>query len=129
MKAQKLFDKAVAGLAKQEWEQSTNYIGDACAYRGKGGKKCAVGHVLADSYYRKDMDDRGRNLESLLLNYKNLPLFIREHIGLLDRMQTMHDENQCPLSMKAAFKRIAEERYLQFNDPTDKTLHLLITED
>jgi len=36
-----LFNKIVAGLAAQGWEQSRG-INGCCAFRGKNGLKCAV---------------------------------------------------------------------------------------
>ncbi len=46
---QAAFDKAVHGILAQGG-RSLAYINGrlTCAYRGEGGKKCAVGHLLSD---------------------------------------------------------------------------------
>jgi hypothetical protein len=46
--AQEIFNIAYLGLASQGFKQSLSSGKATCAYRGKGGLKCAIGHVIKD---------------------------------------------------------------------------------
>lgn len=43
---QEAFDKALFGIRRQGYQQSMS--GSVCAYRGKNGNKCAIGHCIDD---------------------------------------------------------------------------------
>ena len=66
--------------------RSADSVG-SCFYRGPNGLKCAVGAVLSDHYYRKDME--GSAVESL--NKFKLPKFIKDNATFLGRLQNHHD--------------------------------------
>lgn len=51
---QKMFNKAVKGLASQDFQQSLS--DGTCAYRGLGGKRCAVGWLIPDGKYDAEME-------------------------------------------------------------------------
>lgn len=48
MDKQELFDQAMTGMARQGWKRSEDHTG-TCLYRGPGGLKCPVGHLLTDA--------------------------------------------------------------------------------
>jgi hypothetical protein len=52
---QAYFDAAVAGLASQGFTRAV-HDGGSCAYRGVGGKKCALGHLIPDERYEPEME-------------------------------------------------------------------------
>lgn len=52
MKKQEIFDTAVAALIKQG-EPSYD---DGCYYRGPGGAKCAIGHLIPDEKYSEGLE-------------------------------------------------------------------------
>lgn len=43
---QAMFNKAVIGLSTQGFRQSMFAGSDRCAFRGEGGLKCALGHLI-----------------------------------------------------------------------------------
>lgn len=53
--AQQAFDLALNGIRGQQYRQSAKGLN--CVYRGPGGLKCAVGHMLPDDLYDPKMDD------------------------------------------------------------------------
>jgi len=55
-----VFNKVEAHLLAQG-EKSTrcSLITDECAYRGYGGLQCAVGCLIKDEFYHKDLEGRG----------------------------------------------------------------------
>lgn len=57
MTKQEVFDKVVRGLASQGYQ--TSMRGGTCKYRGEGGRKCALGHLIPDALYVPCMDEPG----------------------------------------------------------------------
>lgn len=53
---QEIFDLAFNGLRAQGFRKSKGEKG--CLYRGPDGLKCAIGHCIADSDYRKSFEAR-----------------------------------------------------------------------
>lgn len=53
---QEIFDAAYRGLAAQGFMQSKASDENGCAYRGDGGKKCAVGHLIPDDKYKEELE-------------------------------------------------------------------------
>lgn len=45
-------------LAQGEKSMSYNGLSDVCAYRGEGGVQCAVGCLIKDEFYHKDLEGR-----------------------------------------------------------------------
>lgn len=46
---QEIFDKALFGIRSQNYTLSMK-TGGTCAYRGKNGNKCAIGHCITDQH-------------------------------------------------------------------------------
>jgi len=111
MEKNKIFEKAVNGLAKQNFKQSM--VGHHCRYRGPGWLKCAIGHLIPNKKYRIWME--GRTIQSLLHTKKDRQkLFGRltkEQIGLLCALQAAHDadESSDPVEMKSQLRVIAHK--------------------
>lgn len=80
--SQREFDKAVKGI-RQQGGPSIRKEGFGCAYRGKDGRRCAVGWLLSDKRYRKDMEGRSANYA--------LPEY---DVAQINDFQMMHDDTQ-----------------------------------
>ena len=86
---QELYDYIGTFLIKQG-KQSKN--GDCCVYRSPNGTKCAVGCVLSDHYYHKDMDNSGYCTLGLIKCFK-VPKFFQKFNEFLGLAQIVHDNN------------------------------------
>lgn len=80
--AQELFDQVVLAVVKQGRASVTEQ--GMCMYRGPGGLKCAVGHVLRDDELQ--LDEEGFTVLGL-----PLPKRLKPHRGLLRELQLAHD--------------------------------------
>jgi hypothetical protein len=104
---QELFDKMVRGLHAQGWEVSrvegSTYY---CAYRGAGGRKCAIGHLLSEV---EAIQYEGQTVSDLCPDHP--------HIEFLVTCQQAHDFSTHPDVMHEWFKRIAKKHSLTF--PSD----------
>ena len=54
--SQGIFDFVVPRLAVQGKRSRRSEDSSLCSYRGPNGLKCAVGHLIPDSLYKKEMD-------------------------------------------------------------------------
>lgn len=103
MTLQEIFDKAARHLLTQN-ARSVGAFGvgaGACAYRGKGGRKCAVGIFIDDDYYQESMEGesaltlvRGypRALKSVFGEPSDDEVFTEtEQAHLLGELQRVHD--------------------------------------
>ena len=55
----KILDIVMKGLSEQNWQKSVKVLTDgipSCQYRGDNGLKCALGHLIPDSVYHRDME-------------------------------------------------------------------------
>ncbi len=64
MDRQAIFTKAYLGLKAQNFERSMAAFAGSrfpakCAYRGDGGKKCALGHCIPDEQYKPYFEGLG----------------------------------------------------------------------
>lgn len=89
MTEQEAYDKVLFALRKQR-QQSADSNG-ACLYRGPGGLKCAVGHLLPDHLYSHSLE---------MTNAEQLPRPVLAAIGLhlvdtglLEHLQKAHDRD------------------------------------
>jgi hypothetical protein len=78
---QELFDYIVGKVIVQG-EPSIH--GDVCRYRAPDGLKCAVGHIIPDSLYRKDME--GTTLTKIVDKTLGLTCY-----AMLRDLQVAHD--------------------------------------
>lgn len=88
---QKIFDKVARHLLKQRKPSMVERRGvPMCAYRGRGGLKCAIGALMLDADYRKKYEGLG---------VSDLPPPVVDHImpedkrrlEFLSDLQTVHD--------------------------------------
>ena len=63
-----------------------------CVYRGRGGKKCAIGHLIIDDEYDKKMDglEGGVNVSGLIEDYK-VSTLSKERERFYNNLQAAHD--------------------------------------
>lgn len=111
---QQIFNQVVAHLRKQG-VQSINDKG-VCAYRGAGGKMCAAGCLISDDEYTPLMDDNGDGLDWEVGVIRGI--FPEEHAELIKALQSVHDSHE--INWERGFKRIAEDRNLQYAATVDK---------
>lgn len=117
---QSAFDIIARHLFKQG-EQSTS-TSDSCMYRDPKGLMCAVGVLIPDSLYHKNMDMNGYGgirVQFIIINHPDLGEFFKGiDIELLEDLQLQHDEPsswQSSDEMRKGLKIIAK----RFNlDPT-----------
>lgn len=126
-KKQELFDKIVAGLAGQDFVQSSRgapFTWNACMYRGEGGRKCAAGHLIPDEKY--DPSFEGVNVLNVKVGAALGFTETRDRVfmgrkdqyakdndaGDLEfilRCQNAHDDAISPARMKARLREVGEE--------------------
>jgi len=91
---QQIFDQAYNGILAQGG-QSSDTVG-RCMYRGPGGRKCAVGHLLPDALYHRSMEGQAVDYSTRVLGSALLQAGIdmedRPTKNLVIRMQAIHDD-------------------------------------
>lgn len=113
MNKQEIFDKVYLGLKSQDFKPSM--LGTSCAYRGKDGLKCAVGHLIPDELYDPTWEESGGTaVYNLPSNVKQfLGIFNQEDLEFIDGLQWVHDS--CEFSeddMQTRLKNFASEKGL-----------------
>ena len=88
---QEIFDIVVDHLYKQG---RPSMIDGTCSYISEDGCMCAVGVLIPDEVYDKDMEGK---VVVCLLKYKNLPkeFYVSEYSSLLYDLQYCHDGCRC----------------------------------
>lgn len=96
MLAQEVYDTVVQHLFAQGkpaygYYSEEETVGDSgCAYR-VGELKCAVGCLIPDNVYRRDMENQSvKNL----VDHWVVPPYFEYHIPLLNKLQTVHDSSR-----------------------------------
>ena len=126
MKLQEIYDQSVSGVL-QQGDRSTSYTG-MCALRGTSGKKCAVGHLIADEDYIASMEDDsfmndfedfpiGKRVEQFKAEKAKFAEALEKTIGeidvikldLLSKLQAAHDDNIEIKEMADDFSRVAKK--------------------
>lgn len=108
---QEMFDKAVRGLAAQEWRRSTTWEGgtEVCVYLASNGDRCAWGHVDPEGTEGGDgnvysLKRWGRGLAAILDS---------EGLGFAKQLQMAHDRGQhcdtSPLGVRNAFMALGQK--------------------
>lgn len=91
---QQIFDTVAVHLLTQgKPSKLTNEYGETqCAYRGSGGRQCAVGVLIPDKYYDADME--GKTVEAVISSF-SVPGLPRDPLSraadLLSALQHLHD--------------------------------------
>lgn len=124
MTRQEIFDKVISGLAAQGWKQSTykNPLTGvpSCRYRGDGGTKCAIGHLIPDDLYRPDLENMvvySKDVKEVLEKANIFPDNDGYFWAFLADLQDAHDslDSSTPEGMKLAMARFARVQKLVFN--------------
>lgn len=109
---QRIFDYVVMKLAEQG-KQSTGENYSGCRYRGEGGLKCAVGHLIHDTVYSPIMDDDGGLRVKQLLGEDGGLHHLEPYAQLLDDLQRAHDGCSNPIDFRYWLKEIAKRHGLK----------------
>lgn len=123
-KPQKLFDQVLTAMREQR-VRSTSSGTEMCLYRGPRGNKCALGHLIPDKAYDKEMECN--TLNGLMTKSHFLDGLSDDRQDLLGDLQDKHDEwmpTRKGLSMKpfeAEMAVLAQERSLTYTPPIKKT--------
>ena len=92
---QEAFNKAYLGVM-QQGRASVNISGRSCLYRGPDGAKCAVGFLIADEHYDRDLEGCPVDLEPVgeALRKSGVETDVRFCLNtrlVLGRLQGCHD--------------------------------------
>lgn len=94
MTNQEVFDKAVKHLLTQKKKSTKGPDSSICRYRGHNGLKCAVGGLIPDALYQKNMESL--SVQGLFFgnDYPEIQsLFEGVNMNLLKQLQRIHDLN------------------------------------
>lgn len=98
LKGQKLFDKVVNHLVAQG-KQSIGHFpsGDeGCLYRSKDGLSCAVGCLIEDKHYTRDMENREPGYPVVTEGLRKSGVSTdASTLQLLRELQRIHDNDGC----------------------------------
>lgn len=87
---QDAFDIALNGIRKQNYKRSLKKE-DFCAYRGKNGLRCALGHMIPNKLYKSGMEGLTPAC-SLFRDFPELGVYLENvDVGLLTNLQCAHD--------------------------------------
>lgn len=109
-------DRSLAPSAPELWDSHIMGAG-GCAYRGERGLKCAVGVLIADEYYTKDLEglDVYADQVQQALEKSGVP-HDNDSLALLDKLQRLHDEVN-PLDWPHRLCRLGEKFDLNVEKP------------
>lgn len=102
---QEIFDLAWNGLKAQGFERSTSWTG-RCAYRGDGGRKCAIGHSIPDEAYDPELEGP---IEHPVLVAANIS---RSDLDFCRALQRKHDYADSPRDMAETLAQFAHDNSL-----------------
>lgn len=114
MLMQQIYDQVATHLLKQKatsMRTDPEYpVREICAYRGDGGKMCAVGCLIKDEFYDASLENSSIANKDVLNAVKlsldsNLSVV---SLHLLGRLQRLHDGVN-PMRWESALKKVAEE--------------------
>jgi hypothetical protein len=106
MNAQEIFDTVAKHLAAQG-RRSVTRDGESCLYRGPRGRMCAVGKLIRKNEYKRSMEGTG-----VFFLGGDLPRRLREHVELLDDLQSAHDDVCDGTDLIEALRQAAARRSL-----------------
>lgn len=101
MTKQEIYDKVCAHLAQQGGPAKSNV---GCAYRGDGGRSCAVGCLITDAAYNKSCEGYDATHDGVHLMLRDSGISpTKELVGMLRDLQEDHDNySYGPDELKAA---------------------------
>lgn len=102
MTPQEIFDTASIAVLKQGQRATRNEL---CVYRAANGLKCALGHLIPDEMYKKEME--GNGAYTVVKKFPELPEYLRTNIELVKHLQNAHDMSDGYIATNEVF-----------NDPT-----------
>lgn len=106
MNNQEAFNISVPALLKQNCKSISRGM---CKYRGNDGTRCAIGHLIPDSIYDKEME--GKRIPTLYSFPAIKELFKDcDHVFLYE-LQDVHDENE-PQIWQNEFNILAKKHNL-----------------
>lgn len=113
---QAVFNKAVAGLAAQNFELSVKDGESVCLYRGPHGRKCAVGHLIDDVVFREELNTAQAThpgvLEMLRLSGVVVSGDITER-AFFRELQRCHDLSAGSADMRRRLRGFARQQKVQ----------------
>jgi len=113
MNKQEIFNKVWNGFKNQNWERSIDEE-NGCAYRGRCGTKCAVGHLIPDEEYRSLME--GNTFWGLIeagIFSENLEKEFKDEMNFISNLQTIHDFEAKRHSLKYLLEELAKNHNLE----------------
>lgn len=134
MNDQEMFDTAVKGVLQQRCKSSH---GSLCVLRSRIGAKCAVGWLIADEDYHKEMEadssifDNFSDFDTDKFNTRSVRKFISTDLGaavsktvgevtvrklnIMNKLQQAHDESDYIEEMIEEFRQVAKDLRLNQN--------------
>jgi hypothetical protein len=110
---QEAFNIMAAHLLRQA---ARSRLGERCAYRGDGGRKCAIGILIPDDQYRDDFENR--SVSELMVD-EGLPCLHGLTLALLKLLQAIHDYSD-PIDWPLELASAAEGCGLNFDRAMSK---------
>lgn len=111
---QLIFDTVVPKLLAQGGRSMGTRIGSMrCAYRGEKGRKCAVGHIIPDELYDRELEGCSAQKADVLAvldpAYGSFSRLHDDHLFLAGMQRSMHDNlyNWTPEAFIEAAKNFA----------------------
>lgn len=105
---QEIFNRVCAHLAQQKGPSKGGPSANGCAYRGAGGRSCAIGGLFPDAAYLPEMEEcSARDLVEREKRY-GLAAYIGSNPALLMRLQDAHDEARDAADLRDRLYYVAE---------------------
>jgi hypothetical protein len=82
----------------------------ACRYRGHGGLRCAIGALIDDAHYSKELEGHAASAEPVT-DALRLSGVTRVSRNFLDELQEVHDGSE-PLTWRSRLQTLAIEEGL-----------------
>ena len=112
MKKQEIFDKVATHLLKQGARSEVVFhgIGILCRYRGAEGRTCAMGCLISDELYVKEMERM--SVSQLMSEFPEIKKLLGTHnLKLLGDLQFIHDIRNVS-DWRAELEVLGRERHL-----------------
>ena len=92
MTPQEIFNTVINHFYTQR-KKSYSFDNNVCLYHGPNGLKCAIGCLIPDEIYIKEMDEDSWIIQKFSHRFKILSYFTEgNNTDLLDKLQNIHDE-------------------------------------